>query len=230
MTVAQRILMASKVIGHIEKNGTVQIGGSYKYQSWDEVLPAVRDACVDTGIQITSSFQVLSHERLQIQGKLDRNRFTVLGTFEVRATDTDEKITFQWPGESEDTGDKGLQKAITSATKYAYLKFFMIPISEDEDGDAVVQEPIRSHQKVTVESAAAGLRDKGWNLFTGLSGTQQQFLRLEAELKKAVGLPVGQFLVQAIEENGCSDLQSIYDYAVSAFKIDTPFIIGGSAS
>ena len=121
-----------------------------------------------------------------------------------------------------------MQKAITSATKYAYLKFFMIPITEDDDNDSVVQEPIRSHQKVTAETAAEALRNRGWELFSKIGGNDKQFKQLEFKIKDFV--PVGNFLVTAIHENGCADLQQVYDYAISAFKIDTPFIIGGTSS
>lgn len=124
MSLIQKLNAAQKLIGAVEKNG---YNGHFKfnYQAWDDVVPAVRDACAQVGIAIIPSIedvQILpSHVVIKMQ-------FVV--------TDGEDTITLTWWGEAKGNDDKNLQKAATSATKYAYLKLFLIPIAGEEDPDS----------------------------------------------------------------------------------------------
>ena len=60
--------------------------------------------------------------------------------------------------------------------------------------------------------------------------TQRKGRDLPASPRYHVEGPKAVDFVQTCVSEGVSDLQGIYDYASSFFKIDVPFIIGGSAS
>ena len=57
-----------------------------------------------------------------------------MGTFTV--TDGHDEMTFTIPGSGQDTGEKAMVKASTSAQKYFYKQMFNITDTEDSDPDA----------------------------------------------------------------------------------------------
>ncbi len=75
------------------------------------------------------------------------------------------------------------------------------------------------------------LSKKAADRWKQLGGTKEQWMQLDANMKaSAVANPgIASFVMDTFQE-GVKDLQGIYDYASSAFKIGTPFVIGGIAS
>lgn len=214
MSLALAIVAVMGDIVAVEKNG-LNTHFKFKYQAWDDVLPAVKSACVTHGLAIIPEVKDVLR---------DGKKVTVMMNYHLLAGD--QSMVVSYAGEALDNDDKAIQKAITSATKYFYLKTFMIPIAGEEDPDDKTAST--SPNQIKVEDAAVALRNRGWELFSNIGGNDKQFKQLEFKIKDFV--PVGNFLVTAIHENGCADLQQVYDYAISAFKIDTPFIIGGNPS
>lgn len=120
-----KIMRASKIIGKVDKEG-YNAHFKFKYQAWEDVVPAVRDACIQAGICLIPNFSLISSE----------NGHTLVSmTLEIRDTESNEFINMDFIGEAKGTDDKGVQKAITSATKYAYLKLFQIPTTDDQKDD-----------------------------------------------------------------------------------------------
>jgi hypothetical protein len=67
----------------------------------------------------------------------------------IRDGETGESLSFSMPGCGEDTGDKGLYKAITGSEKYALKNIFLIPTGDDPEKDdarpqAPKSEPVRT--------------------------------------------------------------------------------------
>ena len=75
------------------------------------------------------------------------------------------------------------------------------------------------------------LSKKAADRWKQLGGTKDQWMQLDASMKSATKETPGiaSFVMDTFQE-GVKDLQGIYDYASSAFGIQTPFIVGGSAS
>lgn len=216
MSIAETIVAVMGDIHAVEKNG-FNAHFKFKYQSWDDVLPAVKTACVQHHLAIVPSVQSV----VRTEGKV-----TVSVDYHLITGDQSMVVSFAGESLAPEKDDKAIQKAITSATKFFYLKTFMIPIEGEEDPDGA--SPKTSPNMVTQEDANTALRNKGWALFTKFGGNADQFKALERSLKGTMA--VGAFLCQAIEEEGCDSLQSVYDYAISAFAIQNPFTIGGQAS
>lgn len=155
-TIARKILQVSKEIDHVAKDGK-NTQQNYKYQAWDDVLPAVRDACIKFGLTLVPSFGV-SHESVDTgqtsSGGKPIKKLFVAGTITLFNADdpAEAPIVMSWAGESLANDDKGVQKAITSATKYAYLKLFMIPCAETVDPDA---ETPQKRMQTTKQAAPA---------------------------------------------------------------------------
>jgi hypothetical protein len=169
----EKIRLASRSIGRIEKNG-YNAHFKFKYQSWDDVLPATRSACEEHGLWVVP--RILGVE-------YTGNRVCVNLSIEV--TDGHESIVLNWFGEASSSDDKAINKATTSAYKYAVLKLFMIPAVDDVDPDGesdISQKPVpgpkrgpdspRDYEsRMTVTEAraaiksACGLGDDEWKAF-----------------------------------------------------------------
>jgi len=201
LSLAAKVLAVSRSIGAVEKNG-LNAHFKFKYQAWDDVLPAVRNACVEHGVQITPSISSCTH---------DGQHVLVQMTFTVKDADTGETDQFSWFGEAKGNDDKGIQKAITSCTKYALLKYLMIPIIDDTDTDAhgpakPAAKPA-APTKVTVEDARTVMRNSVKKCWQEMGGTNAQFTQLR-ELAVAKGQDVFD-LVYAAMADECESIEEI---------------------
>lgn len=209
LTLAAKVLAVSRSIGAVEKNGFNQ-HFKFKFQAWDDVLPAVRNACVEHGVQITPNVTTVKHDGQQ--------HVVVQMKFTVKDADSDQQDEFVWVGEAKGNDDKCIQKAITSATKYALLKYLMIPIVDDTDTDAdgpakPAAKPAPAPTKVTVEDARTVMRNSVKNHWQEMGGTNGQFTQLR-ELAVARGADVFE-LVHAALADGCMDIEDIEVFADS---------------
>lgn len=118
----------SCVMGNLErlpKNGFNQ-HFKYSFVTDADVVDAVRTAMSAEGLAL-----FVSMDSVQQEGKRTTANFTI--TFadgESGAT-----MSVHWTGEANDTQDKGIAKAATSAVKYALLKAFLISTGDDPDSD-----------------------------------------------------------------------------------------------
>jgi hypothetical protein len=202
LTLAAKVLAVSRSIGAVEKNGLNQ-HFKFKFQAWDDVLPAVRNACVEHGVQITPTVRNVTH---------DGQHVLVEMAFTVRDTESEQRDEFVWFGESKGNDDKGIQKAITSCTKYALLKYLMIPIVDDTDTDAdgpakPAAKPTPAPTKVTVEDARTVMRNSVKTRWQEMGGTNGQFTQLR-ELAVAKGQDIFE-LVHAALADGCPGIEDI---------------------
>ena len=131
MKLAAKIMTAAQIIGKIEKNGVNQ-HFKFKYQAWDDVVPAVRDACATVGIALVPSMRLIASEN---------GHSLVSVSVTVCDAESDETYVVESCGEAKGNDDKGLQKAYTSAYKYLLLKLFLIPVHGDDDPDGTTPAP-----------------------------------------------------------------------------------------
>jgi hypothetical protein len=231
MTLAQKVLAVSQAIGCVEKNGLNQ-HFKFRYQAWDDVLPAVRNACVEVGVQIRPSVVAMTNEGGHVMVTM---QFTVVDA------SSGESDTFQWFGEAKGNDDKGVQKAITSCTKYALLKYFLIPIVDDTDTDAhagvdvapaksKAQSKTQKAEQPTVVDAPASravFAKKVFADFQEIGGTLQQFEQLKTKLA-SIEFPIkaSDILHEALSE-GCASADDVHHWIASKHKeLPHPFKIG----
>lgn len=175
-TIARKILKVSQEIGHIDKDG-FNAHFKFKYQAWDDVLPAIRQACVKVGLTVVPSFDLVGDpgDRVYVRGT-----FTIMDADDPTAT----PITMTWVGESLGKDDKGVQKAITSATKYAYLKLFMIPCAETVDPDAEtpqkrMQTAKQAAPALSAEKVTAAVCGDWWKSIGGTKEGWEQLPKVD---------------------------------------------------
>ena len=142
----QKLAAISADLGAIQKDGTYdggQRGGSYKFISHAAlmghlrnelarhnvvIIPEVIEATTE-GREKHSTYN--GQERVSFERRVTvRMLFTV-----VDGDDPESKFTAQWSGEGIDAGDKGTQKAGTSAEKYFLFKLFKVSDKDDPDAE-----------------------------------------------------------------------------------------------
>jgi hypothetical protein len=205
-SLAAKVLAVSRSIGAVEKNG-LNAHFKFKYQAWDDVLPAVRNACCEHGVQITPTVLDARH---------DNGHVIVHMMFIVKDADSDQVDEFAWFGESKGSDDKGIQKAITSCTKYALLKYLMIPIVDDTDTDAhgpakaATAKPAAKPTEVTVEDARAVLRKKVQADWHEIGGTTEDLAWIRSIVPKS--LNILDLVNAAINDEGCQTVDDVRLY------------------
>lgn len=152
--VAAKILEVRTAIGVVQKGSDNY--QRFKYQKWDDVAPAVWEACQENNVTVTPSVVGVRYEPAP-DTKEGKVQFRPVVEMEIHITDVDsgEVMTVKWFGEAVGSDDKGLQKAITSANKYCFLKVFGIPFEEkghdtDEGQPPAKSEPKRDNRSVSV--------------------------------------------------------------------------------
>lgn len=220
LSLAKKVLLVSESIGHVEKNG-LNAHFKFRYQAWDDVLPAVRNACVEHGVQITPNVTTVKH---------DGQHVVVEMKFTVKDADSDQQDEFVWYGEAKGNDDKCIQKAITSATKYALLKYLMIPIIDDTDNDGDVPQKAKAKAKsepttVTVEDVRKINSQQVFAQFKQCGGTIEQIDDLKLFIKsKSLKITALQLIADAID-NHCESIEAIHLYCVDVLKHPHPFRI-----
>lgn len=149
--VAKKILEMIKNTGEIPKTGFNQ-KFNYKFTKETDVADALRAACLKVGLVVIPSIFGVTKDTFKTGSGGDNFRVSLMLKLTLIDPDSGESIEMDFPGESLDTQDKAVPKAITSAYKYALLKLAM---NGGGDGDDPEHE---SHEQrdTTGKSAAQG--------------------------------------------------------------------------
>jgi hypothetical protein len=136
-------------IGAVEKSKTSKEQG-FKYRGIDDVMNALQPMLAKYHVFVVPT--VLEQHREERQTKAGNashlSIFKIKYTFYAEDGSFVEAVTV---GESADTGDKGSNKAMAIAFKYALFQVFCIPTEEMPDPDSETPEPT----KTAVKPAAA---------------------------------------------------------------------------
>lgn len=140
------LIKANKAIGAIAKNNANQ-QQHFMFRGVDDVYNELHPILAECGIVIipeVESYEI-SEKRTK---KLDSNKQPYESvTLYTRATilhhftaEDGSHVTTKVVGEAMDSGDKGMNKAMSIALKYALFQLFTIPTKEDKDPDATSYE------------------------------------------------------------------------------------------
>lgn len=123
-----------KTVGKIHPTG-FNVNLKYKYVTEKDVIHAVRDAMVEQGLIIfpTSTRCVRYQENVRI------NRFDIEVTYRVQHV-SNEHIDVTVVVGSSDRNDKGSQKAMVTALKYALKQLFLLTEEESRPQTATPEQ------------------------------------------------------------------------------------------
>lgn len=140
LTLAAKIAKVAAEIGPIEKDG-FNNEQRYKFIEYAAVAAQIRKKQAEVGIAIIP--QINSYACQQIKTAKGRSGFHYLldMTFTIVNTDdSSDKQEVKWFGESTDFGDKGINKAITSAVKYFAMRLYNISEKDEKEADQETPE------------------------------------------------------------------------------------------
>ena len=165
------ILKETKAISKTEKN---QQQG-FKFRGIDNVMNELHEIFAKNEVFVLQEVQGFTTENRPTKSG-GTNTFT-RATIKFRYTTTDgsfvETINV---GESMDSGDKGMSKAMSIALKYSLLQMFLIPTEEPKDPDKETTEDTdflsMAIQEVRSASTMQSLQT-AWNNYPSLQGDKE---------------------------------------------------------
>lgn len=147
---SKKLAEVMSAVGRVPKNGWNDFH-KYHYATEADIAEAIRSELATRHITLVPSVE--SYEVREIPSKKaekDSRFVTFLSmTFTFEDGDSGERIEKKWLGAGEDSGDKGVYKAMTGAEKYFLLKTFIVPTGDDPESDGK-----KPQTKVKVETRA----------------------------------------------------------------------------
>lgn len=132
---AKKIAAVMADIDDVPKNGHNDYHG-YDYATDDDVMGAVRPTMAEHNLVALPSLVSRDIQRFGTEGDYTLHTRIVLDITLLDA-DSGQQKTMRWEGEAQDTQDKGLYKAYTSAIKYFMLKVFLLSADTDVETDDI---------------------------------------------------------------------------------------------
>lgn len=126
-------------IGSVDKDAKMNAGQlQYHYVTDVQVYHLVRKLLIEHRVALIASMVDVQQDRYMVgEDKYGnpKDKYHTRAKFEFTLVDSDtgESATGTWYAESEDSGDKGINKCSTAALKYWLLKTFIIPTGDDPD-------------------------------------------------------------------------------------------------
>jgi hypothetical protein len=143
----------------ISKDRTNTQGAGYKFRGIDDVYNAIAPLLAEHGLCILP--RILSRQCEERQSKSGGALFyvTVEAEFDFVCAEDGSKHTVKTFGEAMDSGDKGTNKAMSAAYKYAAFQAFSIPTEGDNDADAHSHQVTSDAQKLHVANILRGIEN-----------------------------------------------------------------------
>ncbi|NUJ19320.1 hypothetical protein FKN04_22570 [Bacillus glycinifermentans] len=131
-TLVKKLSKVMEKVKYIEKKGYNSFH-KYKYATEADVNEKVREELAKVNVMMIPNMK--HHETREHKNRKGQLEYIVTVDMEFRFIDGDsgEEITFNMSGSGQDSGDKGIYKAIAGAQKYALMKAFMIPTGDDPE-------------------------------------------------------------------------------------------------
>lgn len=126
----------------IGKDRTTTGGARFNFRGIDDVYNALSPIMARHGLIVAPRYS--NREIVERKGGKSGNAvfyITIMGDFDFVSAKDGSKHTVTTFGEAMDSGDKGTNKAMAIAHKYALLQVFAIPTEGDNDPDNYTHEP-----------------------------------------------------------------------------------------
>ena len=136
LTLATKLAKIGKEIGKVDKSGR-NTQQSYNYIEYGVVAGRIRELFDTYGVIIVPS--VDNYQVDEITGRNGGRGYHYMLNMSFRlinGDDPSDSVTATWLGESADFGDKGINKAETSGTKYFLMRLFNVSEKGEEEADS----------------------------------------------------------------------------------------------
>lgn len=140
LNLAAKIAKISAEIGAISKSGRNSEQG-YFFIEYAVVAAEIRAKQEEVGIAIVPQIESYTSDEVRTAKGRAGFHYLLSMTFDVINTDNPEdRMQVKWVGEATDYGDKGVNKAITSAVKYFIMRLYNISEKGEKEADAETPE------------------------------------------------------------------------------------------
>lgn len=154
LNLAAKIAKIASEIGAIDKSGRNTQQG-YKFIEYAVVAAEIRAKQAEVGVAIVPQIESYTCSEVRTAKGGAGFHYLLNMIFDVVNTDNPEdRMQVKWVGEATDYGDKGVNKAITSAVKYFVMRLYNI--SEKGEKEADEETPEVNEVVSTTESRASG--------------------------------------------------------------------------
>lgn len=145
-------------IGVIGKDRTNKIQ-NYQFRWIDDMYNALNQHLTEEKVFFTS--EILSTEREERESKNGGTLIYSVITMKFTAYAEDwSNVSSTTVGEAMDSGDKSMNKAMSTAYKYALMQIFCIPTEDDKDTENSSPEPKPKAKTQTVDTPTGATRIK----------------------------------------------------------------------
>lgn len=146
-SLVQKLAEVYATVGRIPKRGRNEFH-KYDYVKEEDIVEAVRTELSSRNVILLPG--IVSHEWRELQPNKDgkpRDPVVLVNmTFTFMDGDSGETIERHWLGAGQDSGDKGVYKAMTGGDKYFLLKAFLIPTGDDPERENRAERAERRNQ------------------------------------------------------------------------------------
>lgn len=133
----------------ITKDRVAKGFATYNFRGIDDIYNALSPLLARHGLVIAPRFENRQLVERIAKGGNALYYITLTGHFDFISSKDGSKHTVTTFGEAMDSGDKGTNKAMSIAYKYACLQVFAIPTEGDNDPDSTGQPPIQPSSNQT---------------------------------------------------------------------------------
>ncbi len=139
LNLRQKLVKVYTMIDHVEKSGR-NTKQNYNFVKAADVLRSVRDAFATLGIYAETNYELLGTYDIKTNSGGNMHTATVKATIVLHDCDSPETMTISGLGDGADSGDKGIYKAMTGATKNALRNGSLMPDEADPEADQQVDQ------------------------------------------------------------------------------------------
>lgn len=140
MNLYQKINAVMKKVQTVHKGAKISMGGgSYSAVSHDDVTALLHLPCAEIGIVLVPNV-ITSEITSELKApdkygniKKEYQSSVIVELTAINSDEPNERLTIKMPAYALDMGDKACGKSISMATKYAYLKLFMLESIDEEE-------------------------------------------------------------------------------------------------
>lgn len=151
-SLAAKLAKIGREIGKVEKSGK-NSQQNYNYIEYGVVAGRIRELFDEHGVIIIPSVeQVMTDEITNKYGNTGYHYKLTMKFTIINGDDPSDTLTANWIGESADYGDKGINKAETSGTKYFLMRLFNV--SEKGEVEADKESPEMKARRPAAKSVA----------------------------------------------------------------------------
>lgn len=139
LNLRQKLIQIYNEIDHVEKAGR-NTKQNYNFVRAADVLRVVREAFAKYGVYAQTNYELLGAYDIKTNSGGNMHTATVKATIVLFDADSDETKTISGLGDGADSGDKGIYKAMTGATKNSLRNGFLLPDEADPEADENVDD------------------------------------------------------------------------------------------